>query len=332
VNGLSITSDVGWRRLSVWLTAFGLLSVFFVLTAIMVSCRWSGQWIPCDRLNLGIAAGQLCVSVESEPGSFEPSRSMDREDWPLRVWPMFPESYVQGTYLVALPSFLTPAAGILLLGFVLSRYRRPRVWLSGVPGRSIAGRRRRLNRSTILQVIGRAISEGRFGPAGLSITCPRCGYDLRLLSRDICPECGRNISLPELAARQYDLDPAARMIPRGRWHTWFRRTERLAICAIGFCVIGFLAIGLLVEYERSSGRDVPPSIAGYWSELESFQFYLLAPTGLLGAASGIAGLMLETIYKNSIARQRHELLTIIGSLCQGGQEASLKGETAPASE
>jgi hypothetical protein len=287
----------------------GLLSFILVLAAIITSLRWTVQWVPTDWLNMGIAAGQVCVYVESEEGLFDPGLDVYPEDWPFRAWPALPASYVPGEHLVALSSLLLPVAGAVLLGYVL--WRRPRR----------RSRSRRLNTAAIVHAVRHAMDE-RIIPVGeLRVACPICDYDVRAATGNKCPECGNHFNSAELVIGQYDLDPSARVMPPLRWSLWFRRTGLVGLCGVALCTIGFVSAGAwqtlnLEDYTIAFLTDKSMNIVSQWRMSEWIATHLLVPTGLIGAFSGTARLVLGAIYRRSIARQRVELLKAIASLSE----------------
>jgi hypothetical protein len=179
--------------------------------------------------------------------------------------------------------------------------------------------RRWLTRRGLLRMVERAMNERGLADGGLLVTCSVCGYDLRDLTSDICPECGNRFNLVELIVGQYHLDPAVSIVPPLRLRLRLRLVERVSIVA----AILFIGAGSAVGFRENQIRDryfqerlsgITSTASHQWSRLELAHDYLVLPVGLILVGSFLAWLVVYVMYVRSIRRTRLRLLGILDSL------------------
>ncbi|MEQ8843379.1 MAG: hypothetical protein RIB58_00885 [Phycisphaerales bacterium] len=117
-------------------------------------------------------------------------------------------------------------------------------------------------------VLGRALVRGRVG----SVVCPMCKFELTMLDRGRCTECGYEVNpaLPELGVPPLERVLAARMFA-------FALLRLLGLVFVGLAGLQFAAF-LLQTY-------VPEVFSGYWHDEYQGFLSLLRAGGYTGVAA-----------------------------------------------
>ena len=109
--------------------------------------------------------------------------------------------------------------------------------------------------------------------AARDVACPQCGYNLRALTGDVCPECGEKLTLGVRMVEPKQAAPIAGLIglsagaglngllllyafiqiavrPRGNWMVKF-----VVVNALGFVLLGTCVVAWLRAWRWIRGRD-----------------------------------------------------------------------------
>jgi hypothetical protein len=127
------------------------------------------------------------------------------------------------------------------------------------------------------------VDPGRFPEADFPLYCPSCGYLLRGLTSDRCPECGRPFERGRLLVEQYVIERGKRLSRRTT--AWAKRT---LVIGIVLFAASWLSLALTVIV-WSPMRPAPPvmDLASIWLGVPAMMLALVSG-GLQSRAWSVA--------------------------------------------